>query len=1028
MNRFGGNRDSETLCPNHPGQTPESVQLIKLNIYYNNVGGFLSKNNIIKNSNIAMTHDILIFQETNIKDDHLGMGYDDFAICNKVASNLSLADNKTFSRGTIIAWNPEICSVKLIKEHCSKNFEIKVVQVESGLDFFHIVSAYCSPSQNRDRYSQFFITLADTISSIHGKILALGDWNVERNRSLHHPNGEQMLLNLVEFTGVTSEVSGVTRPSSGNQLDYVYSNIEGISANIKDGFSDHKGIDIEMDVRVRTFTVPARAIKRTKSIPKEVLDELVEWHVPDLIKEGVPVGNALMEMEILLWELRENLYKYRIIPEHTRVADCSRQVSMTILNSDLSTREKREKLRVQQSLDASRRITKSLTTGKGGERIMACFTLGAKKKQLVKCKLSPEDFKNDILADENETNHQNHNPPLGACSHLARPLLGSDLDKAVKKVKKKWLDHGGFSTSFWLGIGSKMMSEEDKGVYSFSNVEPVEKDRSKPDEKKGWRLVWKATSLVEKIYDCLRSMLIDSSALNNDAYCAFRSTQRTLAKVSCWTVTKESALLGCDFANAFGNACRSCANQLLGFEFLNPKINFEVTTEIGSSNPAISTMGTGAGRATGGPGFNVLFHHHFTTHSATKEIQDWVAPFADDSQIKVKLIAAAILALIKAFEEANSLGLKVHRRGAKGPALLVHKGMVEEAGRMLSEGEVEDVNVVESVKFLGVDIHICTKNNIMVGRFPIKVTRKLNFLVIELGRNIKLAKYTCNTREKLNDVFNSASNSIASTVESRMQYALCFLDRGSVYQAMQIHRRALCALAGKSPRFFGFRNFNQKLLSDTDAVTDLYGFINEISSTTYLKLCKVLGRPSMLQMALRAVNVVDEQANFANLEAVNAAVATSRKKTPIFITKINNFMKQCEYDQVTNIKPKLNDYHQAYLEMETVTKRNNFIKASTDTLLLDHLSSKGWESEIKECRLNGCEGHKETLKHVYNHHLDKINLGTGEEIDFKKAVRNENKGGRICLKLMSASVKRLANCFGDVASPALKAKKKQRTA
>ena len=95
--------------------------------------------------------------------------------------------------------------------------------------------------------------------------------------------------------------------------------------------------------------VPARAVKVTKSIPKELFDDLVNDHVRKLLANGVTTGVACMEYEILLWELTEELYSWRILPEHVRVKDCSRQISKTILNSNMSTNDKRLKIKLQQT-------------------------------------------------------------------------------------------------------------------------------------------------------------------------------------------------------------------------------------------------------------------------------------------------------------------------------------------------------------------------------------------------------------------------------------------------------------------------------------------------------------------------------------------------------------------------------------------------------------------------------------------------------------------------------------------------------
>lgn len=65
--------------------------------------------------------------------------------------------------------------------------------------------------------------------------------------------------------------------------------------------------------------------------------------------------------------------------------------------------------------------------------------------------------------------------------------------------------------------------------WPYALVEPVVKNKDKLDKPEGWRLVWKATSVYEKGYDLLRSMALQAQFLNNDAYCANRSTQKALA-------------------------------------------------------------------------------------------------------------------------------------------------------------------------------------------------------------------------------------------------------------------------------------------------------------------------------------------------------------------------------------------------------------------------------------------------------------------------------------------------------------------
>lgn len=97
------------------------------------------------------------------------------------------------------------------------------------------------------------------------------------------------------------------------------------------------------------------------------------------------------------------------------------------------------------------------------------------------------------------------------------------------KLKSKWIDKKFFMENFWKHIASKILTNYDTGVRPYALVEPVVKNKDKLDKPEGWRLVWKATSVYEKGYDLLRSMALQAQFLNNDAYCANRSTQKALA-------------------------------------------------------------------------------------------------------------------------------------------------------------------------------------------------------------------------------------------------------------------------------------------------------------------------------------------------------------------------------------------------------------------------------------------------------------------------------------------------------------------
>ena len=92
-------------------------------------------------------------------------------------------------------------------------------------------------------------------------------------------------------------------------------------------------------------------------------------------------------------------------------------------------------------------------------------------------------------------------------------------------------------------ISEAVFTRQDTGVYTYNQVEVVTKDATKDLEIAGWRMVWKTLSLLEKSYDLVKAMHVDSESLLNDAYCVGRSTQRTLTKVCCWKIHGRRGVL-----------------------------------------------------------------------------------------------------------------------------------------------------------------------------------------------------------------------------------------------------------------------------------------------------------------------------------------------------------------------------------------------------------------------------------------------------------------------------------------------------
>lgn len=135
-----------------------------LKIFCNNIDGFLSKRHKFLNLDFHEKYDLIILQETNISKDHIKV--DDFSLVKLASLQFFRTNPEKKIRGSLIAWNPEKVDVHLVSKECESDFEIGVAKISSGCDYFHIVSAYRSPSLSRTETVEFFQILSDTLSEI----------------------------------------------------------------------------------------------------------------------------------------------------------------------------------------------------------------------------------------------------------------------------------------------------------------------------------------------------------------------------------------------------------------------------------------------------------------------------------------------------------------------------------------------------------------------------------------------------------------------------------------------------------------------------------------------------------------------------------------------------------------------------------------------------------------------------------------------------------------------------------------------
>merc|ERR1719220_510865 len=212
-------------------------------------------------------------------------------------------NNEDFKRGSLIAYNPENVSATFFETPCPQ-FEIGVARIASGLDEVSIISAYRSPSmKERDgNVIDYMEALVETIAAIDGKIILLGDLNLQAGRQVFHRHDESILLGMLESVGLHSAVRGITHTSihGQNQLDYCYTNIEDIGVSLVDGFaSDHRAIEVIFDLKLNVTWVP-ETITSTfeRSFDDKLFNAVVREQVDKIIAADLDTGEALVQCRL----------------------------------------------------------------------------------------------------------------------------------------------------------------------------------------------------------------------------------------------------------------------------------------------------------------------------------------------------------------------------------------------------------------------------------------------------------------------------------------------------------------------------------------------------------------------------------------------------------------------------------------------------------------------------------------------------------------------------------------------------------
>lgn len=366
----------------------EEVEIHDLKILFNNLDGFKSKRVNILNSELIKNYDILVFQETMVRKFN-ATKYDDFSIVDKIAKITHFTkifrDCSYFSQGSMFVWDPAKVKGSLVSLPSTDSFEISAMKFSSKFDSITIISAYRSPSMKEidGNVSEFFISLIDAIASIEGRIFVVGDLNIERGRKIVHKKDEVEYIKMIERTGLKSMVRGTTHYglNRDNQLDYAFTNSAEAEAKIIDGFgSDHRAISINLKLNLPIFYIPAKSVSYFTRADESLMLQQVEELVDILVSQDIGIEDSLIELDILLWEIKEFLVSQRMIPGHYRVSGCSRQVSNSILNEEVDDESRRENILEDLRRDAARKLKKNLTKVKTGQKLWRPLVLERKIK------------------------------------------------------------------------------------------------------------------------------------------------------------------------------------------------------------------------------------------------------------------------------------------------------------------------------------------------------------------------------------------------------------------------------------------------------------------------------------------------------------------------------------------------------------------------------------------------------------------------------------------------------------------------
>ena len=139
-------------------------------------------------------------------------------------------------------------------------------------------------------------------------------------------------------------------------------------------------------------------------------------------------------------------------------------------------------------------------------------------------------------------------------------------------------------------------------------------------------------------------------------------------------------------------------------------------------------------------------------------------------------------------------------------------------------------------------------------------------------------------------------------------------------------------------------------------------------------------------------------------------------------------MENCRKNGIDNTKPRKNEFYRKYIKFDTFSKRVTYLKTLTNTLLADHMDSKGWDSKQPGCRFPDCGSKSENLQHVMTHlHSEEGSKSALKSISKSiNAEKRMKRGARISydiVRLNASAAELIAEEINGQRAPTFKIRK-----